>query len=90
MIWTTVFSTIKAKLSLWLGSAVIVLIAITKFLAGRNRKLKAENKVVKARNKHAKKVMKADIEIDEQADDHLADIAHDVEEAKKELTKDEW
>ena len=76
-----IFSTIKKYLFLGTGLLVTGLLIAVKFLAGQNSRLRVENKTKEAHNKHMTKVMEADIEIDEQADTHLAEVAKEIEDA---------
>jgi len=63
------------------GSALLgVLLIAVKFLAGQNTRLRVENKIAKAKEKHVKKVMKADNEIEEQADERLVDAVKEISE----------
>ena len=94
MIWITkIFSGIKAYSSIAIGAVVVGLWITVKFLAGRNAKLKIENKIATARADHAKEVMEKDKDIDEQADTHLADAVNEINEtgASDELSKpNDW
>ena len=85
-----ILSTIKTYALVAVGAVGSVLLIALRVLSGQNRKLRAKNKRFDAQRKHTQEVMEQDTAIDEQADEHLSDVAHDVEEAKKELTKDEW
>jgi len=75
---TTAFSTIRAKLSLWLGFAVIGLALLAKYLVGRNARLKLENKIEKKRNEFARSVMEADRDIEIQSDARLEELENDI------------
>ena len=86
------FSQLKTWLAaLAVGFGSVLLIAL-RVLIGQNQKLRTENKEVKAQKKHLKKVMEQDTVIDEQADVHLAEVAHEIEENKppSELLNPEW
>jgi len=66
------FSTLKRYLlvaAVAVGSALLIAVRV---LFGQNQKLKAENKIAKAKDKHLKKVMATDMSIDEQSDIRLA------------------
>jgi len=66
------FSTLKRYLlvaAVAVGSALLIAVRV---LFGQNQKLKAENKIAKAKDKHLKKVMVTDMSIDEQSDIRLA------------------
>ena len=81
MIWLTkIFSTTKAYLYSGIGLIFAGLIVAVKFLAFRNRTLKQENKEVKQKIKRTKKLLKDDMEITEQADDHLVEIIKEIED----------
>jgi len=90
MIW----SKFKTYIIVAVGAVGSVLLIAVRVLAGRNKKLSMENKVVKKEKEHAIKVMEQDIRIDEQIDTHLAEAAKEVEEGKhpSELTdpNKEW
>jgi len=77
-----ILGTIK-NYAIVVGAALLAALLFTvKILAGQNTKLRVENKIAKAKEKHVKKVMEKDREIDEQADVHLAEVAKEVEEGK--------
>ena len=89
--WTVIskfFSGIKVYLYSAIGLLVTALLARNKYLAYRNKGLKKEAKTAQAQSKHMKAVITADVEADEQADAHLAEVAKEVEDGKhpKELT----
>ena len=77
-----IFSKLKTWLLVAAASVGSVLLIAVRVLAGRNKKLSMENKVVKKEKEHAVKVMAQDILIDEQTDVHLAEVAKEVEEGK--------
>ena len=88
-----IFSTVRKYLFSAIGLLVTGLLIAVKFLAGQNAKLRVENKIKDAKNKHMTKVMKADAELDEQADVHLADAVKEIDEsgASDELSDpNEW
>ena len=62
------------------GGAIAVLLIAVRVLTSQNSKLRRKAESADARIKHAKKVMQADSEADEQADTHLSDVAREVEE----------
>jgi hypothetical protein len=81
MIWLTkIFSTTKAYVYSAIGLLVTGLIVAVKFLGGQNRRLKTENKVVKQKIKRTKKLLKDDMDITEQADDHLVEIVKEIKD----------
>ena len=49
-------------------------------MAFRNRTLKTENKEAKQKIKRTKKLLKDDMEITEQADDHLVEITKEIKD----------
>jgi predicted glycosyl hydrolase (DUF1957 family) len=81
MTWITkIFSTTKAYLYSAIGLIFAGLIVAVKFLAFRNRALKTENKQAKAKIKRTKKLLKDDMDITEQADDHLIEIIKEIDD----------
>lgn len=62
------------------GAVLTVLLIVVKVLTSQNSKLRVKAENAEARIKHAKKVMQADKEIDEQVDSHLADVAKEINE----------
>jgi len=77
-----VFSTVKIWLSAIAVGAFSVLLIAVRVLATKNAKLKIDNKIVKAKEKHTRKVLEADIAIDEMVDSHLAEITKEIEDEK--------
>lgn len=77
-----ILTKIKAYIYSAIGLIVTGLIVAVKFLASRNRTLKRKAESAEARWDHAKNVMSADKEADEQEDIHLAEVAKEVEEGK--------
>ncbi len=88
------FSTVKIWLSALAVGAFSVLLIAVRVLSTKNAKLKIDNKIAVAKEKHTRRVLEQDILIDEQTDTHLAEVAKEVEEGKhpSELTdpNDEW
>jgi hypothetical protein len=77
---------ILTKLKLWaigIGGLLIAgLLATVRVLSARNSRLSRKVENQEARLKHAKNVLIGDKEADEQADVHLSDVAHEIEEGK--------
>ena len=75
-----------STLKLWLGAIAVAvgsaLLIAVRVLATKNAKLKIDNKIVKAKEKHTRKVLEADIAIDEMVDTHLAEITKEIEDEK--------
>ena len=63
------------------GALLTALLIAVKFLAGQNSRLRVKAETAEARIKHAKEVMQADKDIDEQADAHLADVTKEINES---------
>ena len=77
------FSTVKIWLSAIAVGAFSVLLIAVRVLASRNAKLKIDNKIAVAKEKHTRKVLEMDIAIDEQIDDHLAEVTKEIEDGKQ-------
>ena len=75
-----IFSTMRTWLTVAAASVAGVLWIAVRVLASKNSKLKVRAEVGEANAKRAKTVLKEDADIDEQADIHLAEVAHEVEE----------
>ena len=71
------------------GAILTVLLIAVKVLTSQNSKLRVKVESAEARVKHAKKVMQADKDIDEQADAHLADIINDLNSSELD-DPDDW
>ena len=75
-----------STLKLWLGAIAVAvgsaLLIAVRVLATKNAKLKIDNKIVKAKEKHTRKVLEADIATDEQVDKHLAEVTKEIEDEK--------
>ena len=73
---------ILSKIKLYLYSAIGALVAglliAVKFLAGRNAKLKAKNKIAEAEAEHAKEVLEADIDAEIEGDIRLAQAVQEL------------
>ena len=76
------FSTMKVWLLAIAAGAFSVLLLAVRVLATKNAKLKIDNKIAVAKEKHTRKVLAADIAIDEQIDDHLAEVTKEIEDEK--------
>jgi hypothetical protein len=76
------FSTVRIWLSAIAVGAFSVLLIAVRVLASKNAKLKIDTKIAVAKEKHTKKVLAADIAIDEQVDEHLAEVTKEIEEGK--------
>ena len=87
------FSTLKTyavAIAVTVGSALLIAVRV---LSGQNRRLRAKNERMDAQRKHTKLIMEQDIATDEQADDHLAEVARQVEDGKHPselLDPNEW
>lgn len=74
------------------GALLSALLIAVKILSSKNSKLRVKVETTEARIKHAKKVMEADAETDEQKDKRLSDLAKEIEDNKPptELTDPDW
>ncbi len=77
-----ILGTIKTYLIIAGGALLAALLFTVKILAGQNTKLRVENKIAKAKEKHVKKVMEKDREIDVQTDVRLEELEKEIEEGK--------
>lgn len=76
------FSILKLKLAAIAVAVGSVLLIAIRVLASKNAKLKIDNKIIKAKEKHTRKVLEMDIAIDEQIDSHLAEVTKEIEDEK--------
>ena len=76
------FSTLKLWSAAIVAAVISALWIAVRVLASRNAKLKIDNKIAVAKEKHTRKVLKLDIATDEQVDAHLAEVAKEIEDEK--------
>ena len=76
------FSTMKIWLLAIAAGAFSVLLLAVRVLATKNAKLKIDNKIAVAKEKHTRKVLETDIATDEQIDAHLAEVTKEIEDEK--------
>jgi len=75
-------SILKLKLAAIAVAVGSVLLIAIRVLASKNAKLKIDNKIIKVKEKHTRKVLEMDIAIDEQIDSHLAEVTKEIEDEK--------
>jgi hypothetical protein len=76
-----IFGKIKLYLYSAIGALVAGLLIAVKFLAGRNARLRAKNKIATAEAKHAKEVLEADIDAEIEGDIRLANALRELNDS---------
>ena len=77
-----ILGTLKTYAIVAASAVLSVLLIVTRVLLTKNAKLKVDKKIAVAKEKRTKAVMKHDIEVDEQIDDHLAEVTKEIEDEK--------
>jgi len=75
-------STLKTYATAIVATVIGVLLVAVRVLTSQNSKLRRRVETSQAHVRHAKNVLNKDKEVDEQADVHLAEVAHEIEEGK--------
>jgi hypothetical protein len=78
----TLLRTMKTYGTAIVGAVISVLLIVVRVLTKKNSRLRRQAETAEARVSHAQAVMKADKEIEEQADVHLAEVAKEIEDGK--------
>ena len=77
-----ILGTLKTYAIVAASAVLSVLLIAVRVLLTKNAKLKVDKKMAVAKEKRTKEVMKHDIEVDEQIDNHLAEVTKEIEDEK--------